>query len=90
MRHEKKLEEFCFTFDNYLELDECDLSVEMECLQGYADDYSEEFTPYEFSLYEKAEGLHGEAKVYFDTIAREEEAEEVRDQMSYLSSECNH
>ena len=82
----QKLQDFAFTFDNYLELDADGFVAESEDLKGFWTEYADEFTDDQEDLYEIAFALEQDAAYYFEAEIRQSELDEELDQRQHEDS----
>ena len=86
MKITQKLQDFAFTFDNYLELDADGFVAESEDLKGFWTEYADEFTDDQEDLYEIAFALEQDAAYYFEEELKQLERDQLADEMGYEGS----
>jgi hypothetical protein len=86
MNNTQKLQDYEFTFDNFLELSPSGCEHESGSLQEFYDDNEADFTEEEHELYDVVLGLSQEAMYYYEAELRQEELDEELDQRSYAGA----
>ena len=83
MNYTTILEDFAFTFDNYLELGVSGYDYEVEAYKKFCDEFEDYFTDMDHDLCAKIFGLIEIAGEHFDFVAAQEELEQEIDERKY-------
>mgnify|MGYP003662165497 FL=1 len=82
-RYTQKLNDFHQTFKEYRRLETSGFDKVYDEYLDYTFDNSEYFADHDMALWGDVDGLARVAEEYFDSVARQEHQDELRDQQSY-------
>ena len=83
MNHTQTLEDYETTLANWHELGEEEYKAEVDNLQYYHEQNGDYFTQAEFDIYNRADGLVGDAEHFYGDEARQEQLDQERDERRY-------
>jgi len=89
-KHTQKLEDYETTLANWHELGEEEYKLEVDEFQYYYEEYGDYFTQEEFDIYNRADSLIGDAELFYEAEARQEELDQEMEERKYLTMEGNH